>query len=249
MSYNPYSLENKTILITGASSGIGKATAIESSKLGAKVVITGRNEERLNETYINLDGDGHIKIIADVSTDEGLDTIINNCPFVDGFVNNAGIIKTIPIQFITREKIDELMSVNLDSMILLFAKLLKKKKLPKGSSVVFTSSIGGTKVGTIGNSLYDSSKAAISGFIKTSAIELAPKNIRVNCVCPGMINTNLFNEGAVTEQQFQEDSKKYPLGRYGNPEEVAWAIIYLLSNASSFITGSELVIDGGFSIK
>lgn len=249
MSYNPYSLENKTILITGASSGIGKATAIESSKLGAKVVITGRNEERLNETYINLDGNGHIKIIADVSTDEGLDTIINNCPFIDGFVNNAGIIKTIPIQFITREKIDELMSVNLDSMILLFAKLLKKKKLPKGSSVVFTSSIGGTKVGTIGNSLYDSSKAAISGFIKTSAIELAPKNIRVNCVCPGMINTNLFNEGAVTEQQFQEDSKKYPLGRYGNPEEVAWAIIYLLSNASSFITGSELVIDGGFSIK
>lgn len=249
MSYNPYSLENKTILVTGASSGIGKATAIECSKLGAKVIITGRNEERLKETFINLKGDGHIKIVADISTDVGIDTIIDNCPFIDGFVNNAGIIKTVPIQFITREKITELMSVNFDSMLLLFSKLLKKKKLQKGASVVFTSSIGGTKVGIIGNSLYDSSKAAISGMVKTSAVELAAKNIRVNCVCPGMIHTNIYNDGSLTEEQLLEDSKKYPLGRYGNPEEVAWAIIFLLSNASSFVTGSELVIDGGFSIK
>lgn len=249
MKYNPFSLCNKTILITGASSGIGKATAIECSKLGAKCIITGRNEERLKETFAQLDGIEHKYILADLSIENSIDLLIKNITELDGFVNNAGIINTLPVQFITKEKIDSILTINTTSSILLFSKLVKKKKLRKGASVVFTSSIGGTRIGTIGNSLYDASKGALSGFVKTTAIEMASKSIRVNAVCPGMINTNLFNDSSITQEQFSEDAKKYPLRRYGKPEEVAWGIIYLLSEASTFVTGSELVIDGGFSIQ
>ena len=243
MAYNPYTLENKTILVTGASSGIGKATAVECSRLGAKLVITGRNEARLEETFRQLEGSGHTKIIADLSSDEGIAALVEGCPELNGFVNNAGISRPLPVQFVTREKMNELFPVNLEAPILLFTSLLKKKKLPKGSSVVFTSSINGVTGGGLSESLYSASKGALSGFVKSAALDLAPKGIRVNCICPGMIETELFSGSPITKEQLAENAKNYPLKRHGKPEEVAWAIIFLLGDASSFVTGSNGISD------
>ena len=133
--------------------------------------------------------------------------------------------------------------------MLLLQKLLKKKKLKKGASVVFTSSMAGLGNTTVGNSMYSASKGAISAFIKCVALELAPKSIRVNAVCPAMVDTGILDSGTVSKEQLEEDIKNYPLGRYGKPTDIAWAMIYLLSDASSWITGDNLVIDGGITLK
>ncbi|MBR6292514.1 MAG: SDR family oxidoreductase [Bacteroidales bacterium] len=246
--YNPFTLENKTILVTGASSGIGKATAIECSKLGAKVVVTGRNEERLNQTLAELEGEDHLAIIADLASDEGVNALVEQCPKIDGLVNNAGATVTVPVQFINRENLEGLMQVNTVAPILLFQRLMKAKKLGKGASVVFTASVSGLCCAVLGNSLYSTSKAAIGGFVKNAALELAGKNIRVNAVCPGMIDTHILDAGIVGADDLERERQKYPMKRFGKPEEVAWSIIYLLSDASSFTTGSTLVMDGGFTL-
>lgn len=247
--YNPYSLEGKTILVTGASSGIGRTTAIECSKMGAKMIITARNEERLKETLSALEGDNHQMILADLGNEEDLNKLVSELPKLDGIVNNAGFTKTLPLQFIKREQFVELLNVNTVAPILLLHKILKKKLLNNESSIVFTSSIAGLGLTAPGNAMYTSSKGAISAYIKNAALELSAKKIRVNAVCPGMVNTGILELGTVTEAQLQEDEKKYPLGRYGEPRDIALAIIYLLSNASAWVTGTNMIIDGGISLK
>ena len=247
--YNPFTLENKIILITGASSGIGKATAIECSRLGAKVIVTGRNEERLNQTLAELEGDGHQAIVVDLASDKGVNTLVDQCPKINGLVNNAGATVTVPVQFINRENLEGLIQVNTVAPILLFQRLMKAKSLGKGASVVFTASISGLCCVGLGNSLYSTSKAAIGGFVKNAALELAGKNIRVNAVCPGMIDTHILDAGVVGADDLERERQKYPMKRFGKPEEVAWSIIYLLSDASSFTTGSTLVMDGGFTLQ
>lgn len=246
---NPFSLNGKTILITGASSGIGKATAIECSKMGAIVVLTGRNEARLKQTLSELEGNGHRAIVADLSSEEGVNALVDKCPQIDGLVNNAGVTFMVPTSFISREKLMQVLDVNTIAPILLTQMLLKTKKLGKGSSVVITDSISGVKIASCGNVLYSTSKAAINGFVKNAALDLAAKNIRVNAVCPGMIETHILGNGEVTEEDIEADMKKYPLRRYGKPEEVAYAIIYFLSDASAFTTGANLVIDGGYTLQ
>jgi NAD(P)-dependent dehydrogenase (short-subunit alcohol dehydrogenase family) len=249
MSNNPFSLDGKTILVTGASSGIGKATAIECSKLGARVIITGRNEVRLQETLSLLQGEGHLAIVADLSDEESLGRLVDQCPEINGLVNNAGSTIMIPTQFISRDKLMQVLEVNTIAPILLTQQLLKKKKLGKGASVVITDSISGVKIASPGNVLYSTSKSAINGFVKNAALDLAGKSIRVNAVCPGMISTHILDNGSVTTEDIESDMKKYPLKRYGKPEEVAYAIIYFLSDASGFTTGANLVIDGGFTLQ
>lgn len=246
--YNPFSIEGKTILVTGASSGIGKATAIACSQMGATVVVTGRNEIRLRETFDALEGKGHQMIVADLTNEESLANLVKECPSLDGLVNNAGSTIMTPTQFISRDKLIQVLEVNTVAPILLTQMLLKKKKLGKGSSIVVTDSISGVKIASPGNVLYSTSKSAINGFVKNAALDLAGKKIRVNAVCPGMIATHILDDGSVTAEDLAEDMKKYPLKRYGKPEEVAYAIIYLLSDASAFITGASLVIDGGFTL-
>jgi len=247
--YNPYSLEGKIILVTGASSGIGRTTAIECSKMGAKMVITARNEERLKETLAALEGEGHQMLLADLGNEEDLDKLVNELPKLDGIVNNAGFTKTLPLQFVKREQLLEVLNVNTVAPILLLHKALKKKLLNNESSIVFTSSIAGLGLTAPGNSMYTSSKGAISAYMKNAALELSSKKIRVNAVCPGMVNTGILELGTVTAAQLEEDEKKYPLGRYGEPRDIALAIIYLLSNASAWVTGTNLIIDGGISLK
>jgi len=250
MNYNPFTLEGKTILVTGASSGIGQATAIECSKLGAKVVITGRNVERLQATFDRLEGEGHQQIIAELTNDDDVGNVVEKCPALNGVVLCAGKGMTLPFQFCTREKFDSIFNVNFFAPVELLRLLAKKKILLKGASAVFVDSIGGTPNGkfTPGNDIYGASKAAIWSIMRFAAIELAPRQIRVNGVNPGMVNTPLIQGGTLTDEQKKADMADYPLKRYGEPNDIAHGIIYLLSDASSWVTGHSLVIDGGITI-
>lgn len=248
--YNPFSLKNKVILVTGASSGIGRAIAVECSKMGATVILTARNEERLKETLSLMEyPELHQIVKADLSQKEELQDLVGKIEGkLDGVVQCAGFTIPKPFQFISGDDIDAIMDVNYKAPAILSQLLVKKKKLGKGSSIVFISSISGPYVSYIGGSMYSASKGAIDGVAKGMAIELASKSIRVNCVNPGMIETNILSSGEISEEQLKEDTKRYPLGRYGKPEEVAHAVIYLLSDASSWVTGTNLKIDGGYTL-
>lgn len=246
--YKSLSLNGKTILITGASSGIGRSTAIECSKFGAKVIVIGRNEERLNETLNLLEGDYHCKIIGDLTNHEDLIKIAIECPKLDGLVNNAGIGHTSLIHFIKQEDISKVFQINTFAPILLTKELLKRKKINKGGSIVFISSIAAFN-NELGNGLYSASKAAICAYMRSCAKELANKSIRSNAICPGMIETKLIREGALSEDDLEKNKLEYPLKRYGRPEEIAFSTIFLLSDASSWITGTSIVIDGGKLLK
>lgn len=249
--YNPYSLEGKTILVTGASSGIGRATAIECAKLGASVVITARNEERLKTVFNELDrsfGQSHQMIIADLSTEEGVADLVSKTPSLDGVSSNAGLPKTLLIKFIKQETLQEILNINTFSHVNLAKLLFKKKKLNQAASYVFTASIGGTTSFGPGNSVYGMSKAAINAFMKFCAIEFATRGIRCNSVSPGMIVTPMTQDSSTfTKEDYEKDAEKYLLKRYGRPEEVARTIVFLLSDASSFITGDTILVDGGFT--
>lgn len=250
-NYNPFTLEGKTILVTGASSGIGKAAAIECSKAGAKVILTARNEERLLETHMLLaDAENQPQwISADMQKDEDIQALVDQLPVLDGVVCNAGVSINVPIAFIDREKIQQVLDVNTIAPILLTRQLVKKKKVGKGGSIVFTSSVSGNNTVTVAHEMYSASKTAITGFMRNAALDLAVKGIRCNAVHPGMINTPMVHSGKYSEEQLHKDMENYPLHRFGEPEEVAYAMIYLLSDASAWVTGHSLVIDGGLTLK
>lgn len=248
MSYNPFTLEGKTILITGASSGIGRATAIECSKLGATCFITARNEERLNETLSQMEGKGHQMIVADIATQDGIDTLVEQSPAIDGLVNNAGVSHTKPISFIKEEELNRIFSINTFAPIVLTKSLLKKKKMNVGGSIVFLSSAASINP-DVANSIYSATKAAIASFSRSCAKELSVKQIRSNSVHPGMVETELVKNLIFSAEDLEDDKAKYILKRYGKPEEIAWLIIYLLSDASAWVTGTSMIIDGGLLVK
>ena len=246
MAYNPYSLEGKTILITGASSGIGQATAIECSKLGAKVVVTARNPERLQETFSLLEGEGHQQIIADISKEEDICSLVEQVPKLDGVVNNAGVAGTSLVTFYKREEIETMFNTNTMSAVMITKMLVKKRKMNNPSSIVITSSAEGVFGSTPANGIYGMTKAALNAFMQTAALELGRKGIRCNTVNPSMVQTRMaVPTGAISAEQLEIDRKKYPLGRYGEPRDIALAIIYLLSDAASWVTGTAFKIDGG----
>lgn len=246
--YNPYSLKGKTILVTGASSGIGRATAIECSKMGATIVVTARNKDRLRQTLDTLEGKGHSMIICDLTIEDELSNLVEKCPELDGLVCNAGINKLVPIRMLKEVDMSNIFSVNTFSPIFLLQKLTKKKKIKNDASVVFTGSISGIGAAAVGESIYIASKGAISAFVKAAALEYSKKGIRVNAVCPGMVKTTMSDTYELNEGS-NEDLKNYPLGRYATPEDIAWGIIYLLSNASSWVTGTNMIIDGGLTAQ
>jgi NAD(P)-dependent dehydrogenase (short-subunit alcohol dehydrogenase family) len=247
--YNPFTLKGKTILVTGASSGIGRGIAIECSKMGAKLVITGRNEERLQETYNLLVGDGHVVLVADMSKQEDIEKLVSATPELNGCVHSAGIPKLCAVKFIDRETIEDILNVNTVAPILLTSLLVKKKKLQKKSSIVFISSISGVFVANTGESPYSATKGAISAFVKGAALELAAQSTRVNSINPALVPTNILklSNTVFSPEQLEETMyKRYPLKRLGTPEDIAYGTIYLLSDASSWVTGVNLVIDGGY---
>lgn len=250
MNYNPFSLQGKTILVTGASSGIGQETAIACSCMGARLVVTARDEQRLQSTVDRLDNKAaeHQLVIADLTSHEDVEQLVASLPALDGAVLCAGNSTTLPLQFGTREKFDAMFDVNFFAPVELMRLMYKKKKLNKGASVVLIASIGGTHSFMPGNGVYGASKAALNSVMKYAAREYASRKVRVNSICPGMVDTPLIHRGTITEEQLAEDAKRYPLGRYGQPQDIANGAIYLLSDASSWLTGHDLVIDGGFSI-
>lgn len=249
MNTNPFSLKNKTILITGASSGIGKATALQCSKMGAKLIITGRNLERLKEVYNELEQNNHLIIQADLSNADDLELLVNSLEKIDGLVHSAGILETTPFSFTSNKKLSETMRINFEAPFILTQKLIKTKKIKNNSSVVFVSSLSGYSTGAIGLSAYSASKGAICATVRVIALELAPKKIRVNSVCPGMVKTemNSGNNKLFQEQLEEDELRNYPLG-YGTADDIANTNVFLLSDASKWITGTNLVIDGGASI-
>ena len=247
MKANPFTLHNKQILITGASSGIGRAMAVECAKAGAKLIITGRNEERLNETFVQLEGEGHQCFIADLNRVEDVEGLVNCVDVLDGVISNAGINKRQLTKYLKADDMQLILQTNLISPILLVKNLLKRKKLNNCSSIVFTSSIAAFH-SSVGDGVYSATKGGISSFARVLALELGGNKIRVNSIQPGMVRTSLLNHGPLSEDDYQKDEQRYPLGRYGKPEEVAYAAIYLLSDAAQWITGTNLVIDGGISL-
>lgn len=247
MNFNPFTLAEKKVLVTGASSGIGRAIAVACSQMGACVIITGRNVDELSKTYEMLQGDGHSKVVADLNSETDVDIMVESLPALDGFVSNAGINKRSLCRYIKESEVDLIMKTNLMSPVLLTKKILKSKKLNAGASVVFISSIAAFH-SSIGDGIYSATKGGIASFSKVLALELAGSKMRVNTIQPAMVRTSLINHGPLSAEDYEKDERKYPLGRYGKPEEIAYAAVYLLSDATCWMTGSDLVIDGGISL-
>lgn len=250
MLNNPFSLQGKTILITGAASGIGKATALLCSHMGASTILVDINDIGLNITYSEIENPEHCSIFPlNLTDDEAVAAFVSSIPKLDGVVSNAGIVKSLMAKFNEKEDMENIFQINTFSHINLIQEFIKQKRLNKGASIVITSSMSGVFCGLAGGSLYGATKAALVGFAKALAIELAPRGIRVNTVHPGMIETPLTKDTALSADVFAEDAKNYPLGRYGSPDEIAAAMVYLLSDATVWMTGTKLLIDGGYSIK
>ena len=190
MQYSPFSLQGKTILITGASSGIGKATALECSKSGAKVILTARNEDRLREVHRQLDN-SYMQppyIVSDLTKDQEMEALVASCPKLDGVFINAGISINVPVQFINREKLSQIFEINTFAPMLLTRTLVKSKKLQKGASLVYTASVSGNNTVTVAHEMYSATKTAITGFMRNVALDLAHKRIRANAVNLSIIN-------------------------------------------------------------
>ena len=242
--FNPFTLEGKTILVTGASSGIGRGIAIACSKMGASVIVNGRNEERLNETLLQISGENNQKLVADLSNAGQISTMVASLPKLDGIVHCAGIGQRILCKQLQEKDIDDVTTANFKAPVLLQTEILKQKKINKEASIVFISSIA-SESPSVGNAIYSASKGAIISYANCLAVELAPRKIRVNCISPAMVWTDLILKGGVTEDELRQDEQKYPLKRYGKPEDIANLAIYMLSDASTWMTGSNVKITGG----
>lgn len=245
--YNPYSLEGKTILITGAASGIGKATAIESSKMGAKIVAVDLNGEGLTALMPQLAGEGHVSFVGNLCDEDFLKNLGENVPALDGVFLCAGVSDTTPVKFITEEKIQRVFDVNLTAPILMLRQFLVKKKINKGGSLVWMSSYGAEKVEP-GLGVYAASKSAVNGIMRAYARELVSRKIRSNSIMPMMIKTELLGTlNNISDKDWEKQEAMYPLG-FGNPLDVAYAAIYLFSDASRWITGTQIKMDGGSNL-
>ncbi len=245
--YNPFSLKGKTILVTGASSGIGRAVAIECSHCGATLVLNARNEDRLNETLNLLDGEGHIIVSGDLTEEADIVKVVAQTSALDGLVLSAGINDKSLVKFLTDEHINKMLSTNFIAPVQLTQMLVKKKKLNKEASVVVISSAAAF-LPSIANSMYASSKAALSQFSKVLALELMPQRIRVNTIEPAFVETGMVKKPEIKDT-IDAVRQSSPFGRLVSPEEVALASVYFLSDAAKLVTGSNLVMDGGYLIK
>lgn len=188
-------------------------------------------------------------VVADLSNMDDITKLANTCPKLDGISHNAGIAKIVPVKFVNKDDLDNILFTNTTGPIFLTQMLLRSKKIQNNASVVFTSSLSGIYCVHYGESMYAASKGALSGFAKGAALELAAQGIRVNCVNPSIIQTHIFETtGVLSDEELKEKIKNYPLRRLGVPTDVSYAIIYFLSDASSWVTGSDLKIDGGYTL-
>ncbi len=245
---NPFELVGKHLLITGASSGIGKMTALLCSQMGATVTITGRDEQRLHESLSLLEGEGHRAILCNLSDSDEVRDLVNAVEKLDGAVFCAGTIQTCIAKNITKEFCQSMFDSNFYSAVDLNSQLLSRKKINKNASLVFVSSVSAFNCAEYGNAAYGATKGALAAYARTLALELSFRGCRVNVVSPGMVRTPLLEKFDVSEEQFDKDEEKYPLG-YGQPEDVANAIVFLLSDGARWITGTNLIMDGGLTLR
>ena len=239
-------------MVTGASSGIGRGIAIACAQMGGTVILNGRNEERLQETLSMMEGSVHQILVGDLAQQEDLQRMADTLPELQGWVNSAGIPKVCPIKHFNRNDVEEIFNINITSTMLLLSMLVKKKKLRRGASVVFISAVTGAFVGSKGDTSYCATKGAVNGFMKGAALELAPQGIRINSINPGLVPTNILNlanDIAGEEHHTEMMLERYPLKRLGTPEDIGNGAVYLLSDASSWMTGTNLVIDGGYLLN
>lgn len=239
--------ENKHILVTGATSGIGRQTVHELLERGARITAVGRNRERLDA--LQREGGEALDARAFDLTDFAryADTFADLAP-IDGLVYSAGMVENNPLRFFSMEKYQRTVDINQTAPLALVAELARGGKIARGASLVLVSSILGPCIGMKGTTAYAGTKAALTAFGKSMALELAHKSIRVNCVAPGMVETELVaNADQLSNAAVEADKARYPLGkRYAHVAEIASAIRYLLSEDASFVTGQTLVIDGGY---
>lgn len=251
MHTDRFSLTGKKVLVTGASGGIGRQTAIAASAGGAQLILSGRDEQRLQETMDMLTGDGHQMLVADLRSEAEVLALAEACPMLNGVAHCAGTVESFPVKYISENKIDELFAVNFKAPVLLNGALLRKKKLAEHASVVFLSSFS-SEHPYPGGSLYAAGKAALEAYSKVLAVEQAAKGLRSNCVAPALVRTRVF------DQTFQKDLGKeeeavrqyesFYLHGIGMPSDVADIILFLLSDAARWITGQRIVADGGYML-
>lgn len=245
---NLIDLTGKRILVTGASSGIGQACAILASQLGASVVLTGRRSDALHETRSRMENqEWHLIHPCDICDSAAVAELVKASGKVDGLVHAAGIGPMCPIGFVDEEHVQCVMKTNYFAFLELMKHYSKARNRADRLSVVAVSSVSAL-AGWGGGVVYCGSKGALSASVRALAMELAPKGVRVNAVCPSNIKTPLYDAGAAdmnSEEGLAGLKVKQPLG-LGMPEQVASAVAFLLSDAASFITGVNLPVDGGY---
>lgn len=240
-------LTGKHILVTGASSGMGRVFCQMIAKEGATVSLLARNEERLKETLSMMIGDNHKYYVCDLTNEEHIKNTISEIQPLDGVVFCAGINDYVPLKFVKQEKLERIFQTNYFSQVILTQMLVKKKLIKKGASLVYISSLSSV-LGVAGTLLYASSKAALNSAVRVIAAELAPMGVRANAICPGIVRTEMLSGTNIDEETFTKQEVDYPLG-LGTPEDVGHAVLFHLNEGSKWLTGNCMVIDGGYSLK
>ena len=239
-------LVGKHILVTGASSGMGRVFCQMIAKEGATVSLLARNEERLKETLSMMNGDGHQYYVCDLTEEEQIKATIAQLRPLDGVVFCAGINDYVPLKFVKQEKLEKIFQTNFFSQVILTQMLVKKKMVNKNASLVYISSLSSV-LGVAGTLLYASSKAALNSAVRVIASEMAPQGVRANAICPGIVRTEMLSGTNIDEETFTKQEADYPLG-LGTPEDVGHAVLYHLSDGSRWLTGNCMILDGGYSL-
>ncbi|GGF24071.1 oxidoreductase [Aliidongia dinghuensis] len=246
---NPMDLSGRHVLVTGASSGIGRATAVLLSRLGARVTLTGRDADRLQQTVEIMAGDGHRAAPFDLGAIDEIPAWLRDCAQVggplSGLAHCAGVQVSKPIRNADAAFMSDMFRINIASGLALARAFRQRGSAVEGAGIVFVASASAF-VGQAGNVVYCATKGAVVSAARALAVELARDRIRVNCVCPALVDTEMADRfrSTMSEAQFEEYLQHYPMG-IGRPEDVANAIAFLIADTARWMTGTSLLLDGG----
>jgi len=252
-SFNPFTLTGKRVLVTGASSGLGQAIALACAKMGAELLVTGRDQTRLAQTLEQLQVISalpHQAVVADLTQASEREALVNAVGAeIHGLVHSAGISRLCPVRMMSEAHLREVQSINVDAPLLLTQALLKRNLVGVQGSILFIASIA-AHIGVAGVGAYSGTKAALIAISRCLAMEVVKRRIRVNCLCPALVETPLLDATmqAIGADSTDKQRSYYPLG-FGKPEDVANAALFMLSDGSRWITGVDLVMDGGLTIS